>query len=35
LKAITITELGLPDIIPDVIPKEKRPSGPPGEPDFD
>jgi len=34
LKVITIAILGLPDIIPDVIPKKKRPSEPPGGPDF-
>ena len=32
---LTINEMGMPDLLPDVIPKERRPSGPPEEPDIE
>ena len=30
-----INEMGIPDLLPDVIPKERRPSDPPEEPDIE
>ncbi len=35
LKQLMINEMEMPDILPDVIPKERRPPGPPEEPDIE
>ena len=35
LKQLMINEIEIPDILPDVIPKERRPSGPTEEPDIE
>jgi len=32
---LMINEMGIPDLLPDVIPKERRPSDPPEEPDIE
>jgi len=32
---LVINEMGIPDLLPDVIPKERRPSGPPEESDIE
>ena len=32
---LMINEMGMPDLLPDVIPKERRPSDPPEEPNIE
>jgi len=32
---LVINGIGIPDLLPDVIPKERRPSSPPEEPDIE
>ncbi len=32
---LMVSEMDLPDLIPDVIPKERKPSGPPAEPNVE
>ena len=35
LNELMINEMEMPDLLPDVIPKERRPLGPPPEPDIE
>ena len=35
LNELMINEMEMPDILPDVIPEERRPSGPTEEPDIE
>ncbi len=35
LNELMINEMEMPDLLPDVIPKERRPSGPSQEPDIE
>ena len=35
LNELMINEMDMPDLLPDVIPKERRPSGPSPEPDIE
>ncbi len=35
LNELMINEMEMPDLLPDVIPKERTPSGPPPEPDIE
>ncbi len=34
-KELMVSKMGLPDLLPDVIPKERKPSGPPEDYDID